>query len=65
MFSPNACVCSIAFKVTFDPCPSKISKFLLVREIPPCTNLLKKNKNSLKRKIGHLCFSDYACVLDL
>jgi hypothetical protein len=51
--------------VTFDPCPSKISKFLLVREIPPCTNLLKKNKNSLKRKIGHLCFSDYACVLDL
>jgi hypothetical protein len=51
IFNPKVCACLIAFNVTWDLCPSKMNKRLLVKEIPPCTNLLKKNNNSLNNKL--------------
>ncbi len=47
--SSNACACSFASRVTWDPWPSKMRRCLLVREIPLGFDLLKKERNYLKR----------------
>jgi hypothetical protein len=49
--SPNSCACLIASRVTWDPCPSKMNICLLVKDIPFGIDFLKKDKNSLKRKV--------------
>ncbi len=46
--NPNACACSIASRVTWDPWPSKMNICLFVGEIPPNIDLLKKERKSLK-----------------
>jgi hypothetical protein len=51
MSSPNCCAYSIACSVTWDPCPSKTNKCLLVREIPLGINLLKKDNHYLNKKL--------------
>jgi hypothetical protein len=33
MLNPNSLTCSIASRVTWDPCPSKMSRCLFVRDI--------------------------------
>ncbi len=48
MLSPKSLVCSIASRVTWDPCPSKINRCLLVRDTSPSINLLKKDKTHWK-----------------
>jgi len=57
----NACACSIASRVTWDPWPSKMSKCLFVREIPPNIDLLKKKKKSLKMNVSIHAF-DYITI---
>ncbi len=47
--NPNVCACSIASKVTWDPWPWKMSKCIFVKKIPPSFDLLKKERNYLKR----------------
>jgi hypothetical protein len=47
----NAYACSIASRVTWDPWPWKMNKCLFIREIPFGIDLLKKEKNSLKRNV--------------
>jgi hypothetical protein len=47
--SLNVYVCSIISRVTWDPWPSKMTRCILVKEIPLSINLLKKKKNYLKR----------------
>jgi hypothetical protein len=55
--SPNVYACSIASRVTCNPWPSKMSRCLFIREIPPSIVLLKKEKNYLnKHAINHPCF---------
>jgi hypothetical protein len=49
--SLNVCVYSIASRVTWDPWPLKMNKCLFVKEIPLGTELLKKERNSLKINI--------------
>jgi hypothetical protein len=51
MSNPNYFAYFIAFRVTWLPCPSRINKCWLVKDIPPQTNFLKKDKNSLNKKI--------------
>ncbi len=51
MFNPYVCAYSIAFSVTWDPCPSKMSKCLVAMEMPLSINLLKKNNNNLNKKL--------------
>jgi hypothetical protein len=51
MSNPNSFACSIASRVTWLSCPSIINKCQLLKDIPPRTNLLKKDKNSLNRKV--------------
>jgi hypothetical protein len=45
----NACACSIASKVTWDPWPLKMKRCLFVKDIPLGFDLLKKERNYLKR----------------
>jgi hypothetical protein len=51
MSSPNYCAYSIASNVTWDPCPFKTNKCLSVKEIPLEINLLKKDNQSLNKKL--------------
>ncbi len=46
----NSFACSIAYRVTWLPCPFIINKCWLLRDIPPRTNLLKKNKSFFKQE---------------
>ncbi len=68
MYNPNACACSIAFSVTWNPCPSKMNECLLVREMPHGIDLLKKDDNSLNMKlIMGSCIVDnpFFCVIGI
>jgi hypothetical protein len=57
MFNPNSFACSIAYKVIWLPCPSKINKSWLLNDTPPRIDLLKKDKNSLNMKeVIHVIF---------
>jgi hypothetical protein len=47
--------------VTWDLCPSKVNKCLFVRDIPLGIDLLKKDRNSLKRKVVIHAF-DYIAI---
>jgi hypothetical protein len=60
IFNPNFCAYSIAFKVTWDPCPSKMNRCLLVWGIPPNINLLGEKK-FLERKVVIHAF-DYITI---
>jgi hypothetical protein len=51
MFNPNFFAYSIACRVTLLPCPFKINKCWLLKDIPPRVDLLKINKNSLNKKV--------------
>ncbi len=54
MFKLIYCVCDIVYKVTWLPCPFRISKCLLLKETPLETNFLTKENNSLnKKKVIH------------
>jgi hypothetical protein len=57
----NVYVCSIASRATWDPWPLKMSKCLFIREIPFGIDLLKKEKNSLKRSVVINAF-DYITI---
>ncbi len=46
MFNFNSFAYSIASKIMWLPCPSRINKCSLVRNTPPRIDFLKKNKNS-------------------
>jgi hypothetical protein len=48
MSSPNSFAYSIASRVTWLPCPSRINKCWLPRDIPLGIDLLKKDRNSVK-----------------
>jgi hypothetical protein len=50
MFNPKFYACSIISKETWLSCPSKTNKCLLVENIVPITNFLKKNKNLMNNK---------------
>jgi len=58
MSNPSVCACYIAFRVTCDPCPSRINICILDRKMPSRIKLMKNDKNSLKRKIILHC---HAC----
>jgi hypothetical protein len=47
--------------VIWDPCPSKMNKCLFVKDIPLGIDLLKKDKNSLKRDVIIHAF-DYIAI---
>jgi len=51
MYNPNACPYSIASSVTWNPCPFKMNECPLVREMPLGIDLLKKDNNSLNKKL--------------
>jgi hypothetical protein len=51
MSNPNSLACSIASRVTWDPCPSNMSRCMFVMDISLGIDLLKKYKNSLTRKV--------------
>ncbi len=58
MFSPSVCAYSIASKVTCELCPFKINKCLLVRGMRLEIDLVKNDKNSLKKKdVIHVFFA--------
>jgi aryl-phospho-beta-D-glucosidase BglC (GH1 family) len=67
MFNPNSFACSIASKVIWLPCPFRINKCRLLKDTPPRTNLLKKDKNSLNmKKVIHVFFTlQYKYLIDL
>jgi len=46
--NPNACACSIASRVTWDPWPSKMNKCMFMKKISPNIDFLKKERKSLK-----------------
>jgi hypothetical protein len=48
--NPNSLIHSIALKVSWDPCPSKMNKCLFVRDIPLGLTSWKKIKNPWKSK---------------
>jgi hypothetical protein len=57
IFNPNFFACSIAFKVIWLPCPSRINKCRLLKDTPHVIDLLKKDKNSLNMKeVIHVIF---------
>jgi hypothetical protein len=47
--------------MTWDPCPSKMSKCLFVKDIPLSIDFLKKHRNSLKKKVIIYAF-DYIAI---
>jgi len=51
MFNSNSIAYSIASRVTWSPCPFKINKCQLLKGTPRKIDLLKKDKNSLNRKV--------------
>jgi hypothetical protein len=56
----NYLVCSIASRVTWDPCPSKVNKCLFVKDIPLSIDLLKRQK--FPKKVGSHPFFDYIAI---
>jgi hypothetical protein len=62
MSNPISLAYSIASKVTWLPCPSKIKNCLLMNDTPSGIDLLNKDKNFLNNKAiiqvflyGHTC----------
>jgi hypothetical protein len=51
MFNPKKFAYLIAYRVTWLPCPFKINKCWLLKDIPLGIDLLKKDKNSLYKKV--------------
>ncbi len=51
MSNPNSFTYSIAFRVTWLPCPFKINKCRLLKDIPFGIELLKKAIDSLNKKV--------------
>jgi hypothetical protein len=51
MLNPNSFAYSIVFKVTWLLSSSRINKCKLLKDIPPRTYLLKKDRNSLNKKV--------------
>jgi hypothetical protein len=53
--SLNACVYSIASRVTWDPWPLKMNKCLFVKKIPFSIDILRK-KEFFENKYNHPCY---------
>jgi hypothetical protein len=45
---PIFCACSIAFRLTCEPCPSRINRWRLLGERPLVTHLLKNDRISFE-----------------